>query len=94
MELLAGCDLAIFTSDNPRSEDPAKIIKEMTAGLSVDHPHQIIIDRREAIEAAVEVAASGDLLIVLGKGHETGQEINGIKLPFSDRDVLAEAMRA
>lgn len=93
-ELLAGCDLAIFTSDNPRSEDPAKIIKEMTAGLSVDHPHQIIIDRREAIEAAVEVAASGDLLIVLGKGHETGQEINGIKLPFSDRDVLAEAMRA
>ena len=83
-------DYPIFTSDNPRSEDPNQILKEMTAGLN--HNGEVISDRRAAIARAVELAQPGDVVAVLGKGHETGQEINGEKLPFDDRKVLANAI--
>ena len=87
---LAAADFPIFTSDNPRSEDPEVILKEMVAGLS--HSGEVITDRQEAIEKAVSIAIPGDVIAVLGKGHETGQEIAGKKHPFDDRKVLAQAI--
>jgi len=85
-------DIAIFTSDNPRSEDPKKILEEMTLQLQVREPSRIIIDRKDAIAYAASLCQSGDTLLVLGKGHENGQEINGQKIDFDDRLVLAEIL--
>jgi UDP-N-acetylmuramoyl-L-alanyl-D-glutamate--2,6-diaminopimelate ligase len=87
-----GCDIAIFTSDNPRSEDPEAILKDMTSGIPLDVNARVISDRRVAIAHAVSLARSGDVIIVLGKGHETGQEINGEKFPFSDQEELRRAI--
>ena len=87
---LTKADLPIFTSDNPRSEDPNAILEEMTRGLS--HTGKVIVDRKEAIEFAVKMAKPGDVVAILGKGHETGQEISGVKYPFDDRKVLAESI--
>ena len=89
-----GADIPIFTSDNPRSEDPAKILSEMTNSLKLKSGGEIIVDRKAAINRAVELAQPGDLILILGKGHETGQEINGVKIPFSDREVLLSAIKA
>jgi UDP-N-acetylmuramoyl-L-alanyl-D-glutamate--2,6-diaminopimelate ligase len=90
--LLAGSDVAIFTSDNPRSEDPAEIIKEMVAGLTLPATSAIEVDRNRAIEIAVAAAKPGDVVVLLGKGHEPGQEIAGVKHSFDDRLVLAAAI--
>jgi len=87
---LTAADFPIFTSDNPRSEDPALILNEMISSLS--HSGEVIIDRKIAIEKAVAIAKPGDVIAVLGKGHETGQEIAGVKHPFDDRTVLAQAI--
>jgi UDP-N-acetylmuramoyl-L-alanyl-D-glutamate--2,6-diaminopimelate ligase len=92
--LLAGSDLAIFTSDNPRSEDPAQIINEMVSGLTLSATSVIEIDRKRAIEKAVAAAEPGDVVVILGKGHESGQEISGVKHNFDDRLVLAAAIEA
>jgi UDP-N-acetylmuramoyl-L-alanyl-D-glutamate--2,6-diaminopimelate ligase len=92
--LLAGSDVAIFTSDNPRSEDPAQIIKEMVSGLTLSATSSIEIDRKQAIEIAVAAAKPGDVVVILGKGHEPGQEIAGVKHNFDDRLVLAAAIEA
>jgi len=92
--LLAGSDKAIFTSDNPRSEDPSQIIKEMVAGLTLNANCEIEADRKRAIEIAVAAANPGDVVVILGKGHESGQEIAGIKHDFDDRLVLAAAIEA
>lgn len=91
-ELLAGADVAIFTSDNPRSENPQKILEEMVSGLTLGESAVITIDRREAIALAVASALPGDCVVVLGKGHEVGQEITGKKYPFDDRIELARAI--
>jgi UDP-N-acetylmuramoyl-L-alanyl-D-glutamate--2,6-diaminopimelate ligase len=90
--LLQGSDIAIFTSDNPRNEDPASILKDMTSGLSLAESSQIIADRNQAIEYAVSQAKAGDTVLILGKGHESGQEINGATTPFDDRIQLARAI--
>jgi UDP-N-acetylmuramoyl-L-alanyl-D-glutamate--2,6-diaminopimelate ligase len=80
-------DVAIITDDNPRSEDPESI----RAAIAAAAPNAMNIgDRRSAIAAAVGEAKAGDIVLVAGKGHETGQEINGIKLPFSDVEVARE----
>ena len=92
--LLAGSDLAVFTSDNPRSEDPAQIINEMVSGLTLSTMSVIEIDRKRAIEIAVAAAEPGDVVVILGKGHESGQEIAGVKHNFDDRLVLAAAIEA
>lgn len=92
--LLAGSDLAIFTSDNPRSEDPTQIIKEMIAGLALPSTSVIEVDRKRAIEIAVAAAKPDDVVVLLGKGHESGQEIAGVKHNFDDRLVLAAAIEA
>jgi UDP-N-acetylmuramoyl-L-alanyl-D-glutamate--2,6-diaminopimelate ligase len=85
-------DVAIVTSDNPRSEDPQAIIDEVLAG-TVGEP-EVEPDRRAAIERAVELAEPGDLVVIAGKGHELGQEIAGRITPFDDRDVARDALRA
>lgn len=90
--LLNGSDIAIFTSDNPRSEDPAEILKDMTRHLDIYQPSRIIVDRKSAIEYAVSLAQPDDLIVVLGKGHEIGQEIAGDIIPFDDKLTLATAI--
>jgi UDP-N-acetylmuramoyl-L-alanyl-D-glutamate--2,6-diaminopimelate ligase len=92
--LLKGSDIAVFTSDNPRSEDPAQIIKEMVSGLTLTATSEIEADRKRAIEIAVAAAKPGDVVVILGKGHESGQEIAGVKHNFDDRLVLAAAIEA
>jgi UDP-N-acetylmuramoyl-L-alanyl-D-glutamate--2,6-diaminopimelate ligase len=86
-------DVAIVTSDNPRSEDPEAIIAEVVAGM---RPRAIVEpDRRAAIERAVGLAGDGDVVVIAGKGHEQGQEFDGgRKLPFDDVAVAREALRA
>ena len=84
-------DEVILTSDNPRSEDPAVILREMRSGVSSGSRVQVIESRSEAIRAVVLGAAKGDVVLIAGKGHEEFQEIRGAKLPFSDR---REAERA
>ena len=87
-----GSDVAIFTSDNPRSEKADSILVQMTLGLDIQPPSAIIQDRSEAIKAAVNEAKDGDLVLILGKGHEKGQEISGVVHPFDDRVELARAI--
>ncbi len=89
---LASADLAVVTSDNPRSEDPGTIIDEMTADLASVAPVTVEPDRRRAIAAAIAAARPGDVVLVLGKGHETGQEAGGVVTPFDDRAVAAEEL--
>ena len=85
-------DVPILTSDNPRSEDPAAIAGEVLAGM--EHEPEVELDRRAAIVRAIELAERGDVVVIAGKGHEPGQEIGGLVLPFDDRDVASEALRA
>jgi UDP-N-acetylmuramoyl-L-alanyl-D-glutamate--2,6-diaminopimelate ligase len=92
--LVQGADVAIFTSDNPRSEAPSEILSQMTSSLTYNAPSQIIEDRGDAIRAAVALANDGDTVLVLGKGHETGQEVSGVVTPFDDRIALAQAIEA
>ncbi|MFM8383849.1 MAG: UDP-N-acetylmuramoyl-L-alanyl-D-glutamate--2,6-diaminopimelate ligase [Actinomycetota bacterium] len=87
-----GADIPIFTSDNPRSENPEKIIDEMLSGVNLKEGGEVVIDRRNAIKRAVQLAQKGDAVVVLGKGHETGQEVNGVKSPFSDVEELKRAL--
>jgi UDP-N-acetylmuramoyl-L-alanyl-D-glutamate--2,6-diaminopimelate ligase len=90
--LVEEAGIAIFTSDNPRSEDPSKILEDMTKHASVTEPSRVIADRYEAIAYAVSLCQPGDTLLVLGKGHENGQEIKGEKIDFDDRLVLAKIL--
>jgi UDP-N-acetylmuramoyl-L-alanyl-D-glutamate--2,6-diaminopimelate ligase len=84
-------DFAILTSDNPRSEDPGQILVEVASGA----PGQAVtleVDRQAAIEQAIGMAGPGDVVLILGKGHETGQEINGEIHPFDDREIAREVL--
>lgn len=85
-------DRVVLTSDNPRDEDPAEIIREMEAGLTdATRPTTLsIADRREAIRTAVMLARPGDVVLIAGKGHEDYQEIKGVKHHFDDREVVRE----
>jgi UDP-N-acetylmuramoyl-L-alanyl-D-glutamate--2,6-diaminopimelate ligase len=86
-------DLAVLTSDNPRSEDPEKIVAEVAAGAEGAKELQIVVDRREAIALALGRAAPGDTVVIAGKGHEQGQEFEGgRKIPFDDREVAREEL--
>ena len=91
----AACELAdfsILTSDNPRTEDPSEILKQIEEGFPVgaQSRYQVIADRREAIERALDIARPGDSVLVAGKGHETYQEFADTVVPFSDRQVVNE----
>ena len=84
-------DIAIVTSDNPRSEDPRAIIDEIAAGAEGEL--EIVPDRREAIARAIEAAAVDDVVLIAGKGHEQGQQFRDRTVPFDDREVAREALR-
>lgn len=85
-------DKAIFTSDNPRTEDPRQILEDMEQGVTVENKrkYMVVPDRREAIKVAVNMAGEEDIILVAGKGHEKYQEINGVRNPFDDKEVLRE----
>ena len=87
-----GADAVLLTSDNPRGEAPAKILADIAAGIRAGVP--MIEDRRAAIHKVVREADARDLVVVAGKGHEDYQEIAGVKHPFSDAEVVAEALAA
>lgn len=89
-----GSSKVILTSDNPRTEDPERILDDMEAGITPDLRRKVlrICDRREAIKTAVMLAAPGDVVLVAGKGHEPYQEINGVKYHFDDREELKAAL--
>src|SRR4051794_16138916 len=84
-------DVAIVTSDNPRSEDPLAIIDEIVAGAP---ELEVEPDRRAAIARAIESGREGDVVLIAGKGHEQGQEIAGVTHPFDDREVARDVLRA
>jgi UDP-N-acetylmuramoyl-L-alanyl-D-glutamate--2,6-diaminopimelate ligase len=88
-------DKVILTSDNPRSEDPAQIIKDMEEGVDPAFKRHVvsIVDRREAIKTACMLAKPGDIVLVAGKGHEKYQEINGVKNHFDDMEQLVELFK-
>ena len=87
-------DRVIFTSDNPRSEAPEQIIRDMEEGLAPAYRRKYIsiTDRREAIKTALSLANKEDIVLVAGKGHEKYQEIKGVKYPFDDKKVLEELL--
>jgi UDP-N-acetylmuramoyl-L-alanyl-D-glutamate--2,6-diaminopimelate ligase len=91
--LFNGCDLAVFTSDNPRSESAEAILNQMTAGIDLGKKGLVEIDRKSAIDLAVKNAQSGDVVLLMGKGHESGQEVNSVVTPFDDRVELAESIK-
>jgi UDP-N-acetylmuramoyl-L-alanyl-D-glutamate--2,6-diaminopimelate ligase len=84
----------VLTSDNPRSEDPMAILEEMRSGIAQGDQGRVWVnaDRREAIRQAVGMARPGDVVLLAGKGHETYQEIKGVKHPFDDVAVLKETL--
>jgi len=89
------CELSsrvIITSDNPRSEDPEKIIEEMMTGVDISAKSKVlvIVNRREAIRTANALAKPGDIILIAGKGHEKYQEIKGVKHPFDDKQIITE----
>jgi UDP-N-acetylmuramoyl-L-alanyl-D-glutamate--2,6-diaminopimelate ligase len=88
----AGSDICVLTSDNPRSEDPAAILVDAAKGFARPKNHATIMDRREAIRAAIENARDGDIILVAGKGHEDYQEIQGVKHHFDDRRVVRQLL--
>ncbi|MEO5948022.1 MAG: UDP-N-acetylmuramoyl-L-alanyl-D-glutamate--2,6-diaminopimelate ligase [Chitinophagaceae bacterium] len=85
-------DRVIFTSDNPRSEDPAQIIKDMEDGLAVSYKRKYIsiVDRKEAIKTAISLAKPEDIILIAGKGHEKYQEIKGVRNHFDDKEIVRE----
>ncbi len=86
-------DLCILTSDNPREEEPEDIIEDIKAGLAKSGgKYKVIIDRKAAIAHALACAEDGDIILLLGKGHENYQEIKGIKYPFDERSVVREIL--
>ena len=86
-------DLLILTSDNPRTEDPEAIIGDMKGGLTADELRRTICitDRREAIRTAIRMAKPGSVVLVAGKGHETYQEVNGVRHHFDDHEEIRDA---
>ena len=88
-------DKVILTSDNPRDEDPIEIIKEMQTGVMPTEARKtlVIVDREEAIKTACMMAKEKDIILIAGKGHETYQEIKGVKYPFDDREVVERMLK-
>ena len=88
----AGANYTILTSDNPRSEDPDAIIAEIRTGMRGEN-HEALPDRRAAIERAISLAGGGDIVLIAGKGHETGQTVKGTVTPFDDVQVVRQILR-
>jgi UDP-N-acetylmuramoyl-L-alanyl-D-glutamate--2,6-diaminopimelate ligase len=83
----------IITSDNPRKEDPLKIISQIEVGIKDTNCEYLIVpDRREAIHTAINKAKTGDIVLIAGKGHETTQSVDGDKFPFDDKQIAREEL--
>jgi UDP-N-acetylmuramoyl-L-alanyl-D-glutamate--2,6-diaminopimelate ligase len=80
-------DYLVITSDNPRSEEPMAIIREVSAGLRRPDEAELVVDRREAIGLGIRMARPHDTVLIAGKGHETYQESKGLRTHFDDREV-------
>ena len=91
-EAVRQSDQVIITTDNPRFEEPQDIINDMIAGLNEQQKKKVItiVDRKEAIKTACAMARKGDVVLVAGKGHETYQDVKGIKHHFDDREILRD----
>ena len=89
-------DVTIVTTDNPRTESPVSIAEEIARGAEAQpNTHvEVILERRSAISHAVSIAEEGDIVVILGKGHEQGQDIGSDVLPFDDRDEARTALLA
>ncbi len=85
-------DAVIFTSDNPRTESPLSIIKDIVAGVAVNN-YEVEVDRASAIYQAIDNARLGDIVLIAGKGHEKFQEINGQKIPFDDAEIVQQVLK-
>ncbi len=86
-------DIAVVTSDNPRSEQPGAIVRDILGGIPAERPAPLVeLDRRTAIRVAVRQAGTGDVIVIAGKGHETGQTFDGVTMPFDDRVVAGEEL--
>jgi UDP-N-acetylmuramoyl-L-alanyl-D-glutamate--2,6-diaminopimelate ligase len=87
-------DVIVVTSDNPRSEPPEAILDEILSGMNGGRggERHVIVDRREAIAKAVELAQGGDAVVIAGKGHETYQVLRDRTVPFDDRQVARDAL--
>jgi len=85
-------DRVILTSDNPRTESPEAILADMQTGVPAQHFKKVlkITDREEAIKTAISIAEPNDIILIAGKGHETYQEIKGVKHPFDDKQVFTK----
>ena len=92
-------DIALVTSDNPRTEDPASIVKEVAAGVEEvkkEKPslsYEVIVDRRSAIRRAIELAKPGDIVLIAGKGHENYQILKDKTIHFDDREEARKALK-
>ena len=87
-------DFTVITSDNPRTEEPAEIVKEIEEGIKKTKGKYVaIVDRIEAIKYAINMANKNDIIVLAGKGHETYQEINGKKYPFDEREIIKKLMK-
>ena len=86
-------DYCILTSDNPRTENPMVILAAIEKGIRpTGKPYEVIENRREAIARALEIAGDGDTIVLAGKGHETYQEIMGVKRPFDEKVIVSELL--
>jgi len=88
-----GSDRIILTSDNPRSEDPLAILRDIRAGIPADAAVETIPDRETAIARALSLAAPGDMVLIAGKGHENYQEFAHTVVPFDDREIAARLLQ-
>jgi UDP-N-acetylmuramoyl-L-alanyl-D-glutamate--2,6-diaminopimelate ligase len=87
-------DYSVITSDNPRTENPDKIIAQIVSNLPHGAKYVCISERREAIQHAITTAKSGDVVVIAGKGHEDYQEIHGKRFPFDDRIVASDILES
>jgi UDP-N-acetylmuramoyl-L-alanyl-D-glutamate--2,6-diaminopimelate ligase len=85
-------DVAVVTSDNPRTEDPEAIVREILAGMHGESEPVVLVDRREAIGAALRMAQPGDVVVIAGKGHEDYQIIGDRRIHFDDREIVREIL--
>ena len=87
-------DFSIITTDNPRTEEPEEIIKEIEEGIKkTKGKYKVIVDRKEAIKEAIKMMNNRDIVVLAGKGHEPYQEINGVKYPFDERIIVNDIIK-
>lgn len=88
-------DFSIVTTDNPRTEKPQDIIKDIEVGIAkTKGNYKVIVDRKEAIKEAIHMMKKKDIVVLAGKGHETYQEINGKKIEFDERKIVKEILKS